>query len=45
MDYLQIRKKLKIEALWNQLVYKKYFKNIKINKKLMRQTIIKEFKN
>ena len=45
MDYLQIRKKLKIEALWNQLVYKKYFKNIKINKKLMRERIIKEFKN
>ena len=45
MDYLQIRKKLKVEALWNQLVYKKYFKNIKINKKLMRERIIKEFKN
>ena len=45
MDYLQIRKKLKIEALWNQLVYKKYFKNIKINKELMRERIIKEFKN
>ena len=45
MDYLQIRKKLKIEALWNQLVYKKYFKNIKINKEIMRERIIKEFKN
>ena len=45
MDYPQIRKKLKVEALWNQLVYKKYFKNIKINKELMRERIIKEFKN
>jgi len=45
MDYLQIRKKLKIEALWNQLVYKKYFKNIKINKEIMRERIIKQFKN
>ena len=45
MDYPQIRKKLKLEALWNQLVYKKYFKNIKINKETMRERIIKEFKN
>ena len=45
MDYLQIRKKLKVEALWNQLVYKKYFKNIKINKEIMRERIIKQFKN
>ena len=45
MDYLQIRKKLTMEALWNQLVYKKYFKNIKINKETMRERIIKEFKN
>ena len=45
MDYLQIRKKLKIEALWNQLVYKKYFKNIKINKEIMKERIIKQFKN
>ena len=45
MDYLQIRKKLTMEALWNQLVYKKYFKNIKINKEIMRERIIKQFKN
>ena len=45
MDYLQIRKKLKVEALWNQLVYKKYFKNIKINNEIMRERIIKQFKN
>ena len=45
MDYSQIRKKLKVEALWNQLVYKKYFKNIKINKEIMRERIIKQFKN
>ena len=45
MDYPQIRKKLRVEALWNQLVYKKYFKNIKINKEIMRERIIKQFKN
>ena len=31
MDYEQIRKKLRIETLWNQLIYKKYIKNIKID--------------
>ena len=31
LNYLQIRQKLKIEGLWNQLVYKKYFKNVRIN--------------
>jgi len=30
-----IRKKITIEVLWNELVYKKYQKNIKINKQLV----------
>jgi peptidyl-prolyl cis-trans isomerase SurA len=30
-----IRKKITIEVLWNELVYKKYQKNIKINKQLI----------
>ena len=45
MDYIQMRKKLKMEAFWNQLVYKKYFKNIKIDKKVMKKRILDEFKN
>ena len=44
MDYSQIKKKLRLEALWNQLVYKKYIKNIKIDKKAMREKILDEFK-
>ena len=31
LDYGLIRKKLQIEALWNQLVFKKYSSNLKIN--------------
>ncbi len=45
MDYIQMRKKLKMEAFWNQLVYKKYFKNIKIDKKKMKKRILDEFQN
>jgi len=45
IGYSQMRKKLKMEALWNQLVYKKYFKNVKIDKKAMRESIWNQFKN
>ena len=45
MDYLEMRRKLKMEAFWNQLVYKKYFQNIKIDKKVMKKKILDEFKN
>ncbi len=45
LDYLEIRKKLRIETLWNQLVYKKYLKNIKIDKKVMKKKILDEFQN
>ena len=30
-----IRKKIKLEMLWNQLIYRKYQKNVKINKQLI----------
>ena len=43
LDYLEIRKKLRIETLWNQLVYKKYLKNIKIDKKVMKKKLLDEF--
>ena len=32
IKYERVKEKLKIEALWNQLIYKKYFRNIKIDK-------------
>ncbi len=43
MDYDQIRKKLRIEALWNQLIYKKYIKNIKIDEGLLKERILDQF--
>ena len=45
MDYFEFRKKLKMETLWNQLIYKKYKKNVKIDKKNLRKRIIDQFKN
>ena len=35
IDPNKIRKKITIEVLWNDLIYKKYQKNIKINKQLI----------
>jgi peptidyl-prolyl cis-trans isomerase SurA len=35
IDPNKIRKKITIEVLWNELVYNKYQKNIKINKQLI----------
>ena len=35
IDPNKIRKKIVIEVLWNELIYKKYQKNIKINKQLI----------
>ena len=43
MDYEQIRKKLRIETLWNQLIYKKYVKNIKIDEVLLKERILNQF--
>ena len=40
-----VREKLKIEALWNQLVYKKYSNNIEINEEEIRESITIQFKN
>ena len=35
IDPNEIRKKITLEILWNQLIYEKYQKNIKINKQLI----------
>ena len=36
---------MQIEGLWNQLIYKKYGKNIKIDEENLRKNIEKQFKN
>ena len=43
LNYDVIIKKLEIEALWNQLIYKQYLNNIKINKKELKQDILNQF--
>ena len=39
-----IREKISIELLWNQLVYKKFYKNVKIDKKAIKNEILKRTK-
>ena len=42
LDYKTINSKLKIEALWNQLIYGKYFRNVKINNSDLRKKILND---
>ena len=42
LDYKTINSKLKIEALWNQLIYEKYFRNVKINNSELRTKILND---
>lgn len=39
-----IREKISIELLWNQLIYKKFYKNVKIDKETIKKEIIKKTK-
>ncbi len=45
LDYSLIREKLKLEALWNQLIFDKYSKSVKINENLLKNRISKEIQN
>ena len=45
LDYETIQQKLYIEALWNQLIYKKYSKNVVINEKELKSNIIEKVNN
>ena len=45
LDYKTIRNKLHIEALWNQLIYTKYYKNIKIDRKNLRENILNQYQD
>lgn len=44
LSYDTIKEKIVIEAFWNQLVYKKFSNNIKINKEYLRKNILSQFK-
>ena len=45
LKYEFVKKKIDIEGLWNQLIYKKYSNNIKINEEFLRQNILNQFAN
>ena len=45
LNYKKIRKKFQIEGLWNQLIYKKFYSNVKINKEELRLRILDKFEN
>ena len=45
LKYEMIREKLKVEAYWNQLIYDRYSKNLKINKIELRGKILNNLKN
>ena len=45
LEYDHIMSKLHIEALWNQLIYSKFSKNIRINEEDMRKNILVQFQN
>ena len=45
LEYDSVMNKLHIEALWNQLIYSKFSKNIKINEEEMRKNILIQFQN
>ena len=43
-DLSEFEEKLSIEALWNRLIYEKYFSKVKINKKKLREQIVSQKK-
>ena len=45
LNYTKISAKLQIEGLWNQLVFKKFSKNVKIDRGNLKQNIIKQSEN
>ena len=45
IDYEMLKKKLQVEALWNQLIYNKYSNNLRIDKKTLKTNILEQFKN
>lgn len=45
INYEKVKVKLKIETLWNQYIYNKYLKNVKVNKVALRKSILDQFNN
>ena len=45
IDYEMFKKKLQVEALWNQLVYNKYSNNLRIDKEILKKNILKQLTN
>ena len=45
LEYDNIKNKIDIEALWSQLIYRKYSKNIKINEEELRNNLLIQFQN
>ena len=43
LDYKNIKEKLLVEALWNQLIYKKYSENVVINKDELKNNILDQY--
>ena len=43
INYERIKEKLKIETLWNQLIYQKYFPNVKIDKVQLKTQLIDHY--
>ena len=43
LEYELIEEKLKIETLWNQFIYNKYSKNLKIDKEYLKKVILAEY--
>ncbi len=44
LNYENIKKKFIIEALWNQLIYKKYANNLRVDESSLRQNLINQYK-
>ena len=44
IDINTIKEKISIEALWNQLIYQKFSKNLKINIEKLKKELIEKFK-
>ena len=45
LKYEFVKKKIDIEGLWNQLIYKKYSNNIKVNEEFLKENILNQFAN
>ncbi len=43
LNYKVVKSKLQIEALWNQLIYKKYMNNVKINNEGLKKEILDQY--